>query len=77
MFIHQSEGLIDYKIYTYGGMSGSPIYIKNVINNSYEVIGIHHGRLSEYSDRTGGCFLHQENREKAKDIIDDFLFENK
>ena len=58
--VNYKKGLIDYKIYTTVGMSGSPLFIENENNGEFYVVGIHHGLLKGEKQITGGVYLTEQ-----------------
>ena len=54
------EGLINTTIFTYLGMSGSPLFVQAFPNDECYVVGIHFGRIKNVNDRSGGLLLNEK-----------------
>ena len=63
-YISQYSNTLDYEMYTYLGMSGSPIFYTNC-SGSYAV-GVHYGRIPGEQMKTGGCLLYASRIEEYK-----------
>ena len=55
--VRYQEGVVDYRIFTNLGMSGSPLFAENRNDGYCYVVGIHHGLLKGDRDNTGGAYL--------------------
>ena len=58
--ILEKEGFINYKIFSYVGMSGSPIFLQNKAGDYY-VVGLHWGKMRGVTDKTCGVLLKESN----------------
>ena len=54
------EGLIEYKIFTDVGMSGSPLLAYDE-EGKYFAVGIHCGRIRGEEQKTGGCLINKKS----------------
>ena len=55
--ILEKEGFINYKIFSFGAMSGSPIFIQKKSGDCF-VVGLHWGKMQSLTDKTCGVLLH-------------------